>query len=378
MIAQAETPCSAETGLCVVASLNDKLQRLASVSGLPFVMMIRAPCVLSTRPSRCALTSFASLPGLCSYFLVIGLEDPLRHGSQRHAHLVLQLERKAVSVPLNIPDEDVRAGRYEGLGKESQTSEGELPRVLASLLKHISGKPIFKPGNFGGAAGPSTKAVRCSCKSNDGFLYPLEKSMLFVHKPTLWIRYADISSLEFRRSGVGGSRSWEMAVNVKSGVATGVAGELLFQSLDKGEWEPLRSYLTERGVTVTEGAFGGGALPSRGYAEAGSDDDEGDDDGAAKRARGGDDDDEDSSDDESYHGEGGSDDDDDDDDDGGASASGSEDEDAGFSKKKKKSKSKKPAASAGKDKAKGKASKKPKAKRARKGSDDDDGDDDDE
>lgn len=308
----------------------------------------------------------------CSYFLVIGLEDPLRHGSQRHAHLVLQLERKPVTVPLNIPDEDVRAGRYEGLGKDSQTSEGELPRVLASLLKHISGKPIFKPGNFGGAAGPATKAVRCSCKSNDGLLYPLEKSMLFVHKPTLWLRYADISSLEFRRSGVGRG-TWEMAVNVKSGVATGVAGELLFQSLDKGEWEPLRSYLTERGVTITESAFGGGALPSRGYAEAGSDDDDedgGDEDGG-KRKRGGDDDDEDSSDDESYHGEGDDDDDDDDDDDGGGSGSSSEDEDEGFTKKKGKGKK---SAAAGKEKGKGKASKKPKAKRARKDDDDDDDD----
>lgn len=276
-----------------------------------------------------------------------------------------------MTVPLNIPDEDVRAGRYEGLGKDSQTSEGELPRVLASLLKHISGKPIFKPGNFGGAAGPATKAVRCSCKSNDGLLYPLEKSMLFVHKPTLWLRYADISSLEFRRSGVGRG-TWEMAVNVKSGVATGVAGELLFQSLDKGEWEPLRSYLTERGVTITESAFGGGALPTRGYAEAGSDDDDdaGDEDGG-KRKRGGDDDDEDSSDDESYHGEG--DDDDDDDDDGGGSGSSSEDEDEGFTKKKSKGKK---SAAAGKDKGKVKASKKPKAKRARKGGDDDDDEDD--
>jgi hypothetical protein len=58
------------------------------------------------------------------YFFVISLDDPLRHGAQRHPHLVLQLDRREISVPLNVSDEDIRAGRFEGLGKESKVVEG--------------------------------------------------------------------------------------------------------------------------------------------------------------------------------------------------------------------------------------------------------------
>jgi len=292
---------------------------------------------------------------------------------------------------------------------------GDLPRTVASLFKHITSKPIFKPGNFLSAA--RSKAVRCTLKGNDGLLYPLEKSLLFVHKPATWLRYSDIESLEFRRS-TGSSRSWELAVHVKSGTAAaGIsAGELALQALDKGEWEPLRAYFTERGVRVTEAAHGGGDI--RDAMAGGEEDDEEDEDEEAdgevgrKRKRraaaagagagAGDEEEDSDEDDESYHGEGGSDDDDEDaeagsgsDDDDDDAGSESDDEDEGFSKKKK---SKKPAAKAAVKKApakKGKAAsgkkggdegkgskkapakkKKPAKKRARRSDSDEDGDED--
>ena len=42
------------------------------------------------------------------------------------------------------------------------------------------------------------QCVRASLKSNDGLLYPLDRSLLFIHKPTTYLRYTDISSVELQ------------------------------------------------------------------------------------------------------------------------------------------------------------------------------------
>jgi hypothetical protein len=34
------------------------------------------------------------------------------------------------------------------------------------------------------------QAVRCSLKSNEGLLYPLDKSLFFIHKPATYIRFS--------------------------------------------------------------------------------------------------------------------------------------------------------------------------------------------
>lgn len=43
------------------------------------------------------------------------------------------------------------------------------------------------------------QAVKCSLKTNDGLLYPLEKSFIFINKPTELIRFEDIEMCEFQR-----------------------------------------------------------------------------------------------------------------------------------------------------------------------------------
>jgi Histone chaperone Rttp106-like len=42
-------------------------------------------------------------------------------------------------------------------------------------------------------------AIRCSLKANDGLLYPLAKSFIFINKPTIYIKYEDVEFCEFKR-----------------------------------------------------------------------------------------------------------------------------------------------------------------------------------
>ena len=42
-------------------------------------------------------------------------------------------------------------------------------------------------------------AVSCSVKASTGHLYPLERSFVFIHKPTLVLRFEDVAAVEFER-----------------------------------------------------------------------------------------------------------------------------------------------------------------------------------
>jgi hypothetical protein len=193
----------------------------------------------------------------------------VRHGAQRHPHLVMQLDRGAVDleVPLHVSDADVAAGKYEGLGSEGNTVlKSEAPKLVAMLLKKVTGKPVFKPGAFLSAL--KAQCVRASLKSSDGLLYPLDKSMIFVHKPTTWIRYSEMESVEFQRSGTEASglasaaRTFDLAVSCKA--AGGEAARTyLFGSLDRSEKDTLKSYLEGRGELGARTAGAGTARRSR-------------------------------------------------------------------------------------------------------------------
>lgn len=46
-----------------------------------------------------------------------------------------------------------------------------------------------------------TPAIGCSYKAAAGHLYPLEKGFIYVHKPPIHIRFEEIISVNFARSG---------------------------------------------------------------------------------------------------------------------------------------------------------------------------------
>jgi len=63
-------------------------------------------------------------------------------------------------------------------------------------------------------------AVSCGHKSSTGFLYPLDKGMIFVHKPTVYVKYEQVACVNFARvssGGSGASRSFDFEVDLKNG-----------------------------------------------------------------------------------------------------------------------------------------------------------------
>ena len=81
----------------------------------------------------------------------------------------------------------------------SQPLRGSTCDVLARVLHALVGKSIYTSKTFQSAR--KDAAIRCSVKANEGHCFPLEKSLLFLHKPVIYVRYSEIRAVSFARLG---------------------------------------------------------------------------------------------------------------------------------------------------------------------------------
>lgn len=73
--------------------------------------------------------------------------------------------------------------------------EGPLFDILSKLFKEIIKINILIPGDFRSAKGED--AIKCSVKASDGHLYPLKSSLIFIHKPVIYVKHSEIKFVEF-------------------------------------------------------------------------------------------------------------------------------------------------------------------------------------
>lgn len=125
---------------------------------------------------------------------VISLEKPIRQGNQKYQHLVLETHRLDHTIAVNLTEEEI-ASKYDG----QLSAELTMPmcNLFAKVFKVLSQSTVFVPKHF--VSERKAHCVKCSLKASEGLLYPLAKSFIFIHKPTLIIRFEDIESIEFQR-----------------------------------------------------------------------------------------------------------------------------------------------------------------------------------
>lgn len=171
------------------------------------------------------------IPDGVSAAIVISLEKPIRQGNQTYSNLVLQSHRlehtiqvlllfnlcflcvHCSSIQLNLTEKDIVEKYDNQLALEMTMS---MCNLIAKIFKVLSQSKVFLLQN--GCVGSfislyvcqvfvpklfksfrDHQAVKCSLKRNDGLLYPLEKSIIFINKPTELIRYEDIEMCKFER-----------------------------------------------------------------------------------------------------------------------------------------------------------------------------------
>ncbi|KAB0794819.1 hypothetical protein PPYR_11658 [Photinus pyralis] len=172
-------------------------------------------------------------------FFVISLDPPIKQGQTRYHFLVLLFgadERTSIELPFT--EEELKE-KYEN--KLEKELEGPTYEVLGKVMKNILNRKLTGPGNFIGHSG--TPAVGCSFKAAAGYLYPLERGFIYVHKPPLHIRFEEIASVNFARGG-GSTRSFDFEIELKSGTVH------TFSSIEKEEYGKLFDFITAKKLHV--------------------------------------------------------------------------------------------------------------------------------
>jgi structure-specific recognition protein 1 len=124
--------------------------------------------------------------------------------------------------------------------------QGELEEILAELLRSIVVIDLIVPGgHFKSTQGGPY--VKCSLKTQNGWLYFLKKSMIFITKPVIYFRVPDIDRVEFQRVG-GSNKLFDMKIILKSG--QGHAGQTSqFVGIERTEYDAITDYFKQREVS---------------------------------------------------------------------------------------------------------------------------------
>ncbi|CAO3630462.1 unnamed protein product [Cunninghamella echinulata] len=174
---------------------------------------------------------------------VMGLDPPLRQGQTKYPFLVFQFVREdEIDVELNLDDTKLDE-KYEN--KLQKHYDAPTYEVVSTIFRALTGRKVTVPGTYRSHHG--AHALKCSMKANEGYLYPLEKSFLFIPKPTTFIPFNEIGVVNFSRVGAQSgtsSRTFDMKFHMKGG------NDIQFSSINREEYANLEEFLRQKQIKV--------------------------------------------------------------------------------------------------------------------------------
>ena len=178
-----------------------------------------------------------------NHFFVLQLRSPLIQGNTQYPFLIFQiLSDEETSMHLNLSENDVEFKKNFDIS-ENNIVEGKLMDIIAKLFNSLINIGVIIPSkNFSFNTGPY---IKCSYKVNEGLLYPLEKCLLFVHKPVIYIMHKDMNYVNFARlhESAGQQRTFDMIVKT-------IKDNFKFVGLDKNEMELLKKYFEGKKIKL--------------------------------------------------------------------------------------------------------------------------------
>ena len=175
-------------------------------------------------------------------FLILKLRSPLTQGNTSYPFVIFQIKpENEISVEIQIPEDDEEI--IKKLEEFQNPLEGKTIDIIAKLFNKIVNKNLIIPTkNFIFTKGPF---IKCSYKANDGVLYFLEKSILFVHKPVLDIEHEAIKEIDLARIHESGmqQRSFDMTIKLKK-------DSYQFSGLDREEMDTLQEYINAKKIKL--------------------------------------------------------------------------------------------------------------------------------
>lgn len=173
-------------------------------------------------------------------FFVLSLDPPIKQGQTRYHFLILLFNKEdETTVELTLSSSELKA-KFDG--KLEKEMSGPTVDVLGQVMKALVQRKITLPGSIG-SAGNANPAISCSYRAGAGLLYLLERGFIYVHKPPVHIRFDEILSINFARSG-GSTRSFDFEVETKSGIVH------TFSSIEKEEYQKIYDFVSNKKLRV--------------------------------------------------------------------------------------------------------------------------------
>jgi structure-specific recognition protein 1 len=235
------------------------------------------------------------------YNLVMQLDPPLRRQNHKVSMIVIQFgEGDALpeDAELNTEGEGVADMLKDiSLKEEDDPETNKDAHIVASeLLSALTKKSVTIPGTYENTY--QEQCLSCVAEGQQGYLFPLEKAFIYVHKPTVHIRYDDIIEAEMHRaSEFSAAQSFDLELEIKIG--GGNTKIQRFTAIPKVEFKALKAFMEGKKVKVKAPKQASGQV---GSAAAFGSDDDGEADPYMNMVGGGLAEDEDSEEDEDFKG----------------------------------------------------------------------------
>lgn len=181
---------------------------------------------------------------------VICLDKPIRQGTQRYQHLVLETHKMEHTIALNLTEGEIDANEsYKGNLQPEMTMA--TASLIAKIFKVLTETTVFVPSKFHSFRGDF--AVRCNYKTTEGFIYPLAKSLIFINKPTIIVKYEEVDYVEFQRYAPvanSATRNFDCLVVLRKGHSHGADTQFLFSSIDRQEYTGISDFFEAKKIKV--------------------------------------------------------------------------------------------------------------------------------
>lgn len=126
--------------------------------------------------------------------------------------------------------------------------EGVLYDMLSQLFSQMVGiKKIIISVDFKNSH--DEKSVRCFVKAAEGLLFPLKSSLIFIHKPVIYLKHSEIKFVEFSRaesSGHTSSKSFDLSITKLGDDYPSCT----FLNIDKEEYKILGNYFKNANIRM--------------------------------------------------------------------------------------------------------------------------------
>ncbi|XP_055034233.2 FACT complex subunit SSRP1a [Misgurnus anguillicaudatus] len=193
-------------------------------------------------------------------FFVISLDPPIKQGQTRYHFLILLFTKdEDLSLTLNMNEDEVEK-RFEG--KLNKNMSGPLYEIVSRVMKALVNRKITVPGNFQGHSG--SQCITCAYKASSGLLYPLERGFIYVHKPPVYLRFEEISCVNFAR-GTTTTRSFDFEIETKQN------NQYIFSNIEREEYGKLFDFVNAKKLNIKNRGIKENMKGTDGYSDSDED-----------------------------------------------------------------------------------------------------------